>query len=214
MQLPTIQLDLTPQLDAEDAVQGLRCSLRLDIPTVFPDDVLVQMPKKSGVTPCQKYDLLLASDDHGILDLIAREDGNLYLWHSSRTTAGSIVLDFYATPRLVGPETPIGSRVDMRSDHGGVGVAGLTFLPLPPSEQDHAIVIRWTLKSHHISAVWSFGEGPGPHQVVGPPSLLQETYFAAGKVQSLVNEGFGFYWFGDLPMKIQDSARWSERLFQ
>jgi hypothetical protein len=66
--------------------------------------------------------------------------------------------------------------------------------------------VEWDLSNapEGTRAVWTFGEGPEPVVKVGPASILNDSVYMVGKIQSNPTplprsiSDHGYYWFGDL----------------
>src|SRR2546429_357163 len=85
--------------------------------------------------------------------------------------------------------------------------------PLTPSNQNCRIILEWNLSTspNGTRAVWTFGKGPGPVGKAGSASLLTNSVYMVGQIQSnpptpnigSISDYYGYYWFGTLPPNIK-----------
>ena len=60
-------------------------------------------------------------------------------------------------------------------------------------------------------AVWTFGESPDPIEKIGPATILSDSVYMAGPINSNPSppisgpssDYYGYYWFGKLPSNIE-----------
>jgi hypothetical protein len=131
-------------------------------------------------------------------------------------------------PRKVDAKTPIGPRIDLRAQQGGLQGSTLSMIPVPPGTDEknrkiYRMILDWYLRSAPKGkrAVWTFGEGPGPEQRIGPSAELSSTLIMLGDVKSYPppslegNEDnfYGFYYFGEPLSSIIDTAYAHHQLF-
>ena len=182
------------------------------------------MPRKLANVPAQDYDTLQASDSLGDLRLEAADiNASHREWKAGRATEGDVTIEFQALPREVNEKTPIGPRLDLRADQGGLMGVGITLIPVPKiadSAQSIRHVVEWGLQSAPAGTrgITSIGEGPQSVEKFGPANTLAMTVFAVGKVKSYPSENetghdyFGLHWFGNLD-RISELARLNFELF-
>jgi hypothetical protein len=222
---------LTPRVDSGTNLSSLDINLLIQAPACPAGSVFLMLEKKISNTPCQRYDpgAISARDDHGHLPL-TKEDELLERqeWTVQRATRGLVSVHVHATPRHVDRNTPIGTRIDLRRDKGGLQGAGASFIPLPPWAQDDSarcqIAVEWNLKDtpRATRAIWTFGDGPGRIDVAGNlESYVWNAQYMVGPVLSYPDPGlrpndqFGFYWFGsDTPRKVVDIGPLSSNMFR
>jgi hypothetical protein len=128
----------------------------------------------------------------------------------------------------VDAKTPIGPRIDLRAQQGGLQGSTLSMIPVPPGTDEkkrkiYRMILDWDLRSapKGTRAVWTFGGGPGPEQRIGPAAELSSTLIMLGDVKSYPppslegNEDnfYGFYYFGEPPSSIIDTAYANHQLF-
>ena len=111
--------------------------------------------------------------------------------------------------------------------------SGLTFMPLPiDSTAVRTVGVSWDLSGapEGTRAVWTFGEGLGTGTKVGlPASVLANCGYAVGGLGSWrcasaaggrggdegkEDDGFGVYYFGQLPRCIANVVGAAEELFK
>ena len=228
---PSILLDITPIFNESHHATSLVSSLVLKyVPDIETGNVLLEMTTLQDNAPSNDYSgehSLHASDENGVLPTYFEDDtkSNMRYWYSNRTTKGSITVMFEAFPTILDKHTPVGARVDLRADQGGLLGTGLSFIPVPPkSATIYDIKLVWNL-AHARSGtltVWTFGDGPQASKS-GTAEILTGSNFMVGPINSYrhkvrtsigVEEDFGVYWFGTPPtFDITDIVEKCEKLF-
>ncbi|KAE8451031.1 hypothetical protein EG329_004703 [Mollisiaceae sp. DMI_Dod_QoI] len=208
----TIKVLLTPRFDVSQAIAGLRVVLDLGSPKVDEDCVLVT----SGTTVNQSFipRQIEASDDAGPLPLqtkISNQDSSVY-WLAGRKTSGNVSLKYRTVPVPNTGSKNISKAVGLYTDQGGLLASGLAFVATPPGDKIYHSTVEWDLSQapDGTRAVWTFGEGPGPIEKVGPSSILTETVYMIGPMNSnppssnpgSISDYYGYFWFGDLPPNV------------
>ncbi|KAF7585813.1 hypothetical protein BBP40_010067, partial [Aspergillus hancockii] len=114
-------------------------------------------------------------------------------WRVGRATSGDVILQFTALPREIDITTPVGPRVDMRCDQGGLIAAGRWFLPRPAADSIYRNVVKWDLSQtpEGTRAVWSYGEGPEPVIKEGNPMVVADRAFMVGLINSYPDSAIG-----------------------
>ncbi len=131
-------------------------------------------------------------------------------WVTEKKTDGDLELKYIAHPeKSDGQRSPL----DLYYCQEGFLGCGLSWLPLPKSDRVFRNVVEWNLECAPEStrAVWTFGEGPGPVERIGPISVLSDSVYMVGHIQSTpltstsrsLPGSYGYYWFGDLPPNIE-----------
>ncbi|KAK2778599.1 peptidase m61 domain-containing protein [Colletotrichum kahawae] len=228
-QHPILSLQLTPKFDA-DGVSSLSVLFLIQSPAFKSDQPAFSFyPFKDNIPahPFHERDIT-ATDDSGPLEIqfrdIPSEGRNTQQhWSFSRDTRGDIKLEFDVFPRHVDVTTPLGARIDLRKDQGGVHGVGQWFLPLLLSDQVFTNVVRWNIPKdapESTRCVWSYGEGTKPLVRVGRAETLWNTVYMVGPVQCYPevspesNDGFAAcYWFGDLPPNLERLKSYNTVLF-
>ncbi|TFK55987.1 hypothetical protein OE88DRAFT_1652543 [Heliocybe sulcata] len=208
---PALNLTLTPLYDASQNITSLDVRLVLENPNLAANDTLATALLQIGNVPCNQYssDTIRASDDSGELALLVVNDDAHFtrLWLPQRDTHGSVTLQFTALPRSVDEHTPVGPRVDLRTNGEGILGTGTCFLPLPPdSGRKYDIHFSWGADSSPkgTSLVWTFGEGNYVRRL-GTANVLAQSVYAAGPLKRVTSmlppdesgrrREFGMYWF-------------------
>lgn len=227
---PSIYLTLTPNFNASQHIISLSAVLAMqDTYRANAGDVLLEMTMAVGNVPSNDYsgaNALKATDDNGILPLTFNDaDNGMRYWYSSRATHGRITAEFEALPRQLDDHTPVGPRVDLRMDQGGLIGAGYTFIPVPPNRDTiFNIHLNWNLSGapEGTTAAWSFGDGIMSNKS-GTVDVLTKTTYMVGPINKYtsnitprygMSKDFGVYWFGSpKAFDIQSCARDLEKLF-
>lgn len=206
---------------------SLAICMTLESPQIDVGSTLFTLPLVIGNVPSQQYDKhdLTASDASGPLELQLQDHGNERTWSVARATAGDVVVAFDARPRVVGPGTPPGPRVDLREQFGGLLGVGSTFLPLPAdrdSTSRYRCTLQWDLSKspEGVRTVWSFGEGMGPIERMGSLSVLRDSIFGVGPLKSFVDSRvdpsgdiFNVYWFGNPEFDVMKFGQDTKKLY-
>jgi hypothetical protein len=218
--IPTVKVLITPEYDAAQHVANLLLDLTL------PARQVLQLPEYSDLVSFT--DSLDTTSDSGdedgapqlfdmlgkLLILAQSRCGNSNLeMVEARSTAEYMRLVYRAFP-LITRETEFGApAADLRLDQGGLLGSGIAFIPFTTNNETCRSVVQWDLSKAPpgTRAVWTFGEGPDPVEIVGHSSILSESVYMVGKIQSnppaatpwTLPDYYGYYWFGDLPPNIQ-----------
>ncbi|KAL4963221.1 peptidase M61 domain-containing protein [Aspergillus stella-maris] len=225
----TLKAVITPHFN--DALEADHLSIRLTLqtPRCIANASLLLFETYYGNVPAHPYtpDDIEASDAAGTLDLhFTKEDDRAdQTWSVQRDTAGDISLKFTARPRKIDITTPVGPRVDLRRDQGGLIGCGRWFLPRPAVEDVlYRHVVQWDLSCAPggTRAVWSFGEGAGAVSRIGGVAEMINSVFMVGPIVSYPDyegkvaaaaPGATIYWFGSLPGNIRQLNAYSTKLF-
>jgi hypothetical protein len=138
---------------------------------------------------------------------------NVALDWETKSNHGIIKISYLVHPSTeLHPRTDIYPWADLRLDQGGIIGSGRAFITLPVSRKITRNIVEWNLGKapKGTRAVWTFGEGPGLIEKVGPVSLLSDSVYMVGPIQSnppapipgSISDYYGYYWFGDLPPNI------------
>ena len=228
---PSILLTLTPNFNTLEHIVSLSAILEVhDARHIHPGQVLLEMKMVDGNVPSNDYqgtNAIKATDEYGILPLTFNDAENrMRYWYSSRVPHGIITIEFEAFPRAVNNHTPVGPRVDLRMDQGGIIGAGSTFIPVPPYRDTILdIYLNWNLSGapEGTAAVWSFGDGAKSSKT-GAVDVLSKSNFMVGPINKYtrkitpehgVSKDFGIYWFGNpRAFDIVKVARITSKLFE
>ncbi|KAF5537579.1 peptidase M61 domain-containing protein [Fusarium mexicanum] len=226
---PSIYLCLAPRFD-KCGVSALSVHLVIENPSVQDGQPMFLFDTFMDNAPGHPYceSDIHASDDDGPLPLAFRDIPSLnrntqQQWCPTRQTKGHVSLRFDAFPRTVSEKTPLGARVDLRRDQGGLQGAGRWFLPLLISERVHKNTVEWILPEETPPStrfVWSLGEGPEPVVVIGRADTVWRTVYMTGPVCSYPDSASqkgdilaACYWFGDLPPNLDRLKAYNTSLY-
>ncbi|GKT45727.1 uncharacterized protein ColSpa_05908 [Colletotrichum spaethianum] len=232
MQLPShplYSLQLTPRFDA-DGASSLAVLLRLQLPSFKAQEpVFIFNTFYGNVSghPFKEKDIR-STDDEGPLhvrfqDLPSQGRDKKQHWLFTRKTRGNIILQFDVFPRKVDIRTPLGARIDLRRDQGGLHGSGSWFLPQLISDQVFTIVVKWNVPAdapESTRCVWSYGEGTKPLVRVDHSRIIRDTVYMVGPVRSFPEVSPGddgafsaCYWFGSLPPNLDRLKAYNNALF-
>ena len=213
---PTIKVRITPKFKSTSEIECLGVTLTIESPNLRAGSAVVSFPSRlKKVTSIRHQDgMLQASDELGKLSTIYKGDSGIAAqrWEVERDTSGSIVIAYNKFPS-VKDKSISGSSIDLRYDHGGLLGPGLSFIPIPPRDVTYSCTVEWDLSAapKGTRAVWTFGEGPEPITKTGPSSLLSDSVYMVGPIQSnppalvpgSISDYYGYYWFGALPPNVE-----------
>ncbi|KAB8237157.1 uncharacterized protein BDW43DRAFT_201471 [Aspergillus alliaceus] len=222
----TLRITITPHFDAQGA-HHLFIDQALSSPNCLAHQPLFIFETKYGNVPAHPFteNAIQAHDAAGPLQIsfTPKSDSPDQEWRVDRNTSGDVTLQFNVFPREVDITTPMGPRVDMRRDQGGLCAGGRWFLPRPAVDREYHNIVEWDLAQapEGTRAVWSYGEGPGPVTKDGNPNVVTDSIFMVGPVKSYLNSGVlsgaysgaNIYWFGELPDNLQRLNEYNVLLF-
>ncbi|KAM0561603.1 hypothetical protein ACHAPJ_002771 [Fusarium lateritium] len=230
-QHPSLRLRLTPKFD-ENGVSALSIFLKIEVPSFNAEQPIFLFDTFRDNVPGHPYRSVdvCAHDDDGPLvftfhDIPSYNRNTQQEWRVNRQTKGSITLELEAFPRRVSETTPLGARIDLRRDQGGLQGVGSWFLPKLISDQTYSTVVEWDIPSDAPAGTrcaWSLGEGPDPVVVEGAADIVCKTVFMVGPIQSYPNsEGrnatdgstAACYWFGNLPPNFDHAKSYNTELY-
>ncbi|KAI2793224.1 hypothetical protein POX_b03276 [Penicillium oxalicum] len=213
---PISRISITPLFDG-DGASSLSIQQALTQPRCIAHTAILLFETRYGNVPAHRFteENICAFDDEGPLSLYftkATPNATDQEWRVDRSTSGNVTLLFHVEPRHVDITTPMGPRVDMRRDQGGLIGNGRWFLPRPTGARLWRHVVEWDLSDAPIGtrALWSFGEGPRPIIRDGDPMTVADSVFMVGPIRSYPDpapshqrlSGANVNWFGELPSKI------------
>ncbi|KAL4944070.1 hypothetical protein BDV06DRAFT_220644 [Aspergillus oleicola] len=218
------RVTIAPHFDDANCADHLSVHLVLENQHCAAHTALFQFETCYENVPAHPYTErdIAASDAAGTLNLyftkVINPNRADQEWRPERETIGDVHLRFTAMPRKVDVTTPIGPRVDLRRDQGGlmgsvVGAGG-----------NAGVVV--------------VGEGPSPVRKDGGPGMLANSVFMVGPVKSyppgprpvnndetLAGSAAGaagadvsptsanIYWFGQLPENLSQLNAYNTALF-
>lgn len=212
--MPIISVIIAPTFNSSLQVELLQVSLVFQSLHLKAGDTLVsfasKLPRRTVISLDSNDGQ--ATDDLGDLPLHREcQESNVDCkWVAQRGTSGDIRVAYEVIPST--NEATFGQRwaTDLTYDHGGILGSGFSFLPVPPGTAEYHLVLKWDLAEapKGTRAVWTFGEGPGPIEKVGSASILSDSVYMVGPINTTspsVNNSscYGYYWFGDLPPNIE-----------
>ena len=209
-----IEAKLRPRW-GNDTVQAMDVSIAADC-GAKQGDILFRFQKETVTIPFCPIQDLSVQDDLGDIPLSETETEEYPVkfrcFAAERTTRGKIRISYHLEPRDISNVTHYGPYFDFRSEWGGANGAGVTCMPLLP-EGTYRICLKWDLDGmpEHSRGVWSFGEGDQERE--GTTDLLLYSFYAVGLVQSVADERFGFYWFGQPPFDVKQAAENVKRMY-
>ncbi len=128
-------------------------------------------------------------------------------WVSSRKTSGNLSFIYKVVPSSIH-----GDALGVHRDSGGLVGCGLAFVPIPPGNNIYRNIVEWDLSRapKETRGVWSFGEGLDVAEKVGPDSILNDSVYMVGPIESFpsapiargISDYYGYYWFGSLQPNI------------
>ncbi|CZT46902.1 uncharacterized protein RSE6_07410 [Rhynchosporium secalis] len=223
---PKLNVLVEPRFDENGHAISLHISLTFDCRGLRRDSTLLTSP--ASLLEMGDGIQLHASDESGelliILDDLKESRQSLQKqWLTTRETFGSVKVHYEVRPSQE-DEFKYGRPViGLHKEPGGLLGSGFAILPILPAGNAYTNTVEWKLTGapNGTRAVWTYGEGPEPVARVGPVSVLRNSVFMVGQIQSNprvavesstanVEEGhegstsdtYGYYWFGLLPPKI------------
>ncbi|RAK81693.1 uncharacterized protein BO72DRAFT_420416 [Aspergillus fijiensis CBS 313.89] len=226
--LSTFKVTITPHFTAKHEASHLSIHLSLQSPNRAAHHPLFLFETYYGNVPANPFTEgdILASDAAGPLPLYftnptENPEGPDQEWRVNRDTLGDIQLQFSVFPRHVDITTPIGPRVDLRRDQGGLIGNGRYFLPRPAQkDQMYHYIVTWDIARAPAGtrAVWSFGEGTGGSVTkTGDAMVIANSVFMVGPIHSYPNGRtqipLKVFWFGTLPDNLWRLNQYNIQLF-
>ncbi|KAG4442455.1 hypothetical protein IFR05_002057 [Cadophora sp. M221] len=214
---PTLKVLITPQFDENGLAISLFISLTIDSPPILRDSKFLTFPATfSGVRTEHE---LKDSDESGELPLIFKdpEESNQSperSWVTLRNTFGDVEIQYEVSTSSKDQFKTGGPVLGLYSEQGGLLGSGFAIVPVFSSKTSYQNVVEWDLKQapKGTRAVWTYGEGPHPVERVGPASILRDSVYMVGRIQSnppatrtitRALDNYGYYWFGSLPPNIE-----------
>ncbi|KAJ5363601.1 trypsin-like serine typically contains c-terminal pdz domain protein [Penicillium cataractarum] len=227
---PTIWLRLTPHFDSLGvSALSVRLEIFQEFPTGQPMFVFNTFLDNVPAPPLEESDVI-AIDDQGALpfkfvNIPTKGRNRQQHWCPVRAVKGTLVIAYDVSARKVDKFTPVGTRIDLRRDQGGLQGVGKWFLPQLISDLTYTNVVEWRLPSNapqETRCLWSFGEGPKAIKRVGKSDAIWDSVYMAGPIRSYPetkpefynSEGFSVcHWFGSLPENLDRIKGYNTELF-
>jgi predicted metalloprotease with PDZ domain len=171
------------------AIAHLDVSYRLEGWAAGAGHILAQISLFTASIPVCEFSAegVTAFDEGGVLVLTPGEEtdegGPKRTWRASRSTRGTITLQYRVYPRVLPPDYRGGPYFDLRTEEGGMNGSGVTFMLLP-EEKPCTIRLHWDLSAMPpgTRGVWCKGEGDVT--VSTTPQLLAFSYYAVGQIKT------------------------------
>ncbi|RFU32834.1 hypothetical protein B7463_g3487, partial [Scytalidium lignicola] len=212
---PVIHVVIHPRFSSSHQVNSLQVSLSIVPLHLKVGDAVVSFPNLLRTTSISlDNDNWKATDDLGDLSIHhePQESNTSCKWVVQRNTSGGVKISYEARPSTNEALFDQGRATDLKYDQGGLIGSGFSFIPIPPGDGIYRLVVEWNLVDapKGTRAVWTFGEGPGPVEKIGPASMLNDSVYMVGPINSnpatktarTSSAYYGYYWFGNLPPNI------------
>ncbi len=131
---------------------------------------------------------------------------------AQRDTEGTLTIAYTVVPRPLGSQDKCGPYFDMRAEEGGANTAGLSILVAMEGCKGD-ISLHWDTSDMPEGSCGVCSMGEGDVQYEGSLEQLRQSYFAFGRVQSLTNGDFGFYWLAKPAFDVKAIADYAQKLF-
>ncbi|KAL5326945.1 hypothetical protein ACEPPN_004634 [Leptodophora sp. 'Broadleaf-Isolate-01'] len=209
--MPFIHLTITPRYNPSHNVKSLHVTMHIGSLQFKAGDTILAFPSnvKSKTSTSLASNLSQPIDDVGVLPVRRQGEHSSANceWIALRDTSGGVKISYEADVLVSETLFDGGPTIDLRSDQGGLIGSGLSFIPIPGGKT-FRLVVEWNLAAapEGTRAVWTFGEGPGPVEKIGPASLLGDSVYIVGPVHGTLatsSASYGFYWFGELPPNVE-----------
>lgn len=159
---------------------------------------------------------LWAEDDGGALELRTTESSpypyELLHVSANRTLQGKVTVGYTVFPRVLDESAKCGPYFDLRTEAGGANSAGLSFLA-GFDRYEGEISLHWDLSRMPEGSTGVCTWGEGDVRYTGKLEKLNQCYFAFGRVQSITEGEFGFYWLSEPKFDIRAIASYTRDLF-
>lgn len=221
-----LHLRIKPHFTSHGTVTHLSVAYTIPKSALSGNDAHLAYVTQTGNVPSHPYTEaeVRAVDDAGRLPFIFVQVSNtLQQWRLGRDAIGDLTLQMEVFPRQVDMTTPMGPRVDLRTDQGGVQGVGTWFLPQVTQGDLYNNVVEWDISESPpgTRAVWSHGEGPDRIEHIGPSDTFHRTVFMVGPIQSsppgpIPGNEPGLcvsYWFGSLPANLRRLKGFNAQLY-
>ncbi|HWE46138.1 MAG TPA: hypothetical protein VG407_08920 [Caulobacteraceae bacterium] len=223
---PRYQLTLKPAApDAQGHVDALDVSI-VEGPVDAPAGAaILRMPlvETNVVTDATTLQGFSVTDADGAVPLTTRDDadaGQTFYrhWVTGRAVHGDLAIRYRAPITNALPVRGAAPPLDMRTDDGGFGGAGSTFLVLPDSKSPVRFSLKWDLSALAKGAAAISNFGPGDVAPTAPiaPERLGSLYVMAGTIglypDPAPKQGFMSAWEGHPPFDAAALMAWTKTL--
>lgn len=134
------------------------------------------------------------------------------VYHVTRPVEGALCVRCTIYPREYKPDHRCGPYFDFKAEAGGANASGLVLLPEFKGYEGE-ITICWdgSEMSEGCRGVNAFGEGD--FTKVCELETIRTSYFAFGRLHSISEGDFGFYWFGEPYFDTAAIAEYTKKLY-
>jgi predicted metalloprotease with PDZ domain len=223
---PSYVLTLKPGApDAQGHIDALDVTIVESPVEVQAGAPLLRMPLviTNVVTEAAALQDFAVSDASGTLLLSARDDpeaGQTFYrhWTASRAVHGPLTIRYRAPITNALPARGAAPPLDIRTDDGGFGGAGSTFLVTPESATPVRFSLKWDLSAEPRGAVGVSSLGPGDVSTAEPmsPQRLETLYVMGGAIGLYPDpapaEGFMSAWEGHPKFDVGELMAWTKSL--
>ncbi|MDI6022671.1 hypothetical protein QBL02_03835 [Leucobacter sp. UT-8R-CII-1-4] len=190
---------------------GIDVAYTANFGPVTTDQVLLKLPKIVASVPGAPYEAsdIRVSDAAGALELTEGEGesgpmGAYRHFYADRTVDGEVRLEVRAPVREIDLRTPVGPLFDLRREPLGLFGAGISFVPIPPSdEREYDFSLTWQLEAG-VTAVSSRGSGDEVRRWRGSSDTIERCLFGAGtpRISPEGSKNFGIHAYSDVPFDL------------
>ncbi|CZT52498.1 uncharacterized protein RSE6_13841 [Rhynchosporium secalis] len=215
--MASIHVTITPRYDLLHNVKSLHVKMHIESLQFKAGETILTFPSaiNSKISTSLASDLSQPIDDVGVLPVRRQgvhSSANCE-WIALRDTSGGVKISYEAEVLVSETLFDDGPTTDLSPDQGGLIGSGLSFVAIPAGKETFRLVVEWNLAAapEGTRAVWTFGEGPGPVEKIGPASMLGDSVYMVGPVHGTPatpavepsSASYGFYWFGKLPPNVE-----------
>jgi len=198
---------------------------RLDIELCFDelsrkaDEELFRFALSTVTIPGCAPESLKVTDDAGVVPYTAADSSEYpyeyRIFTVKRELSGSVGVRYTVRPIPYREGQIAGPYFDFKAEDGGANTAGVSILPTfaKSAEFEGELALKWDLSEmpEGSGGVNTFGEGDFTKE--DKFETLRQSYYAMGRIQSLTDGDFGFYWLADTDFDVQAIADYTKKLF-
>lgn len=219
----TLDLSLTPYRDATGWA-GIEVRYTAAVPPIPHGEALLRLPRTMASVPGARIhsEDLHVADGAGPLALTERtgDVGPMHSyreWTADREVTGPLSLTLRAPVREIDARTPVGPLFDLRREPLGLFGAGVSFIPVPATDDDQefSFTLRWDLPTG-TSAVSSYGTGDAVRSWTGSIRTLERCLLGAGTphVAPRGATDVAIHAYSDVPFDLGSTADYLGRIHQ
>ena len=210
MTRPFYELDFTP-FRTDEGWAGFDIVARVELDRVPAGEPLLRLPAVVASIPGAPY----RPEDIGVTDAggpvrLAETEGSTgpmgtyRHFIADRDVDGAVEITVRAPVREIDRRTPVGPLFDLRREQYGLFGAGVSFLPVPLTEErEFDFTLTWHLAAG-VTAVSSHGTGDEQRRWSGAVTSVERCLFGAGTpvVAPRGAANFGIHAFSDVPFDL------------